>query len=94
MPLPDDSHPGPAKKVTLTLGVDELPTVILAKLGTRPPPGTRYVVTAEVVEDTDAERIAALRADIAAGIAEADAGRVIDGEDLFRELEARFGSAA
>lgn len=82
---------GAPEKVTMTVRAEELPRAVLAKLTARPAPGSRYVVTAELAEEeTDEERIAALRADIALGIADADAGRMYDEEEVFGELQARY----
>jgi predicted transcriptional regulator len=49
----------------------------------------RYRVTLEEVEESDAEKLALLKADIAAGLKEADEGRCVDGETALRALHAK-----
>ena len=50
----------------------------------------RYRVTLEEVEETDAEKLAALKADIAVGLKELDDGLGLDGETALAELRAEF----
>jgi predicted transcriptional regulator len=50
----------------------------------------RYRVTLEEVEESDAEKLALLKADIAAGLKEADEGRCVDGETMFAQLRAEL----
>lgn len=80
------------ERVTTTVRAESLPEEIRAKLRPRPIPGTRYRVTAEPVEDTEAEKLAALRAGLQKGLAEIDAGLGIEEDDAFRHLDAASGS--
>ena len=55
----------------------------------RPIHGARHRVTVEEVEESDEEKLAALRAAIQRGRDDIAAGRVIDGETAFAQLAAK-----
>lgn len=55
-------------------------------------PDARFAVTVEPAE-SEAERLAALRRDLQAGLDDVAAGRVKDGEAVFADLKKRFHSA-
>lgn len=96
MPMPTLGDAGRAaapERVTMTIRAEELPKAMLAKLIARPVPGSRYVVTAEPAKETDEEKIVALREHIMRGVADADAGRLYDEDEVFAELQARFPEA-
>lgn len=78
------------EKTTVEMRAEELPESLRALLPERPIPGTPYRVTIEPIEDREA-KLAALRRDIDEGIADADAGRVVDGDVAFARLRARLG---
>ena len=63
MPMPGEAVRG---KVTLIVRAEDLPEVVLVALGTPPAPVPGYVVTAELKEESDEDRLATLRADVAA----------------------------
>lgn len=75
-------------RATETVPAEHLPPEFRTKL--RPIPGTRYRVTAEQIEETDAEKLEALRADIARGLADVRAGRVHSHDDVFSTLKAQY----
>lgn len=79
------------ERATATIPAEHLPPEMRAKL--RPIPGTRYEVTAVQVEDSDTEKLAALRAHIARGLADINTGRVHTHDDVFAELKARYPEA-
>lgn len=53
--------------------------------------GQTIRVTIEPVELSDAEWEASVRAKVAEGLADVAAGRLVDGEEVFRELEEAYG---
>lgn len=77
-------------KVTVTVRAEELPKSLAAGLIVRPIPGTLYRVTAEPVEETEAEKLASLRAHVMRGLADAEAGRLSDEDEVFAELQAKY----
>lgn len=79
-----------AEKVTATVRAEELPPEIRAKLRGHAVPGARFRVTAEPVEETDEEKLAALRADLQKGRDELRGGLGIDGDEVFTRLEAKY----
>lgn len=83
------NHEAPSMpKVTAELPASEVPPALARQLpGGRPIPGLRYRVTVEEVTDEEA-KLAALRADVQAGLDELRAGLGIDAEEVFAELEA------
>ncbi|WP_162488004.1 hypothetical protein [Azospirillum lipoferum] len=83
-------HP---RQVTTTILAEELPRAIAAALPFRPQAGTRFRVTVEPVEESEDERVQALRDDIAVGMDDAEAGRTIDGEQVFERLIAKYAGA-
>lgn len=77
-------------KLTVEVPASELPVAVASKLpGGKPLHGARYRITIEEVID-DAAKLAALRADIAEGIADIDAGRVevFDVDEFLAEMHA------
>jgi|AGTN01.3.fsa_nt_gi hypothetical protein len=77
-------------RATATMPAEELPKDVRARLRARPIPGQPFTVTAEPAEETDAEKLAALQAHVARGLADADAGRVFSHDEVFGELKARY----
>ncbi|HEY0836794.1 MAG TPA: hypothetical protein VGE72_22985 [Azospirillum sp.] len=77
-------------KVTAIIRAEELPKSVAAQFPKYPIPGTRYRVIAEPVDETDEEKLAWLRAAVAEGMAEADAGRLLDEDEVFSMLQAKF----
>jgi hypothetical protein len=82
-------------KLTVEVAANELPMAVADKLpGGKPLRGARYRITVEEVID-DGAKLAALRADIAEGLADIDAGRVeafdVDGflAEIHAEADAR-----
>ncbi|CAO3421135.1 hypothetical protein [Azospirillum endophyticum] len=82
--------PARPSRVTTIVQAEELPRAITGALPVRPPPGTRFRVTIEPVEESEDERRQSLQADIAAGLEDADAGRITDSEKLFERLIAKY----
>lgn len=79
----------PIEPFTIELAASELPQRILDRFPKPPPADARFAVTVEAAED-EAAKLDALRRDIEAGVADLDAGRVSDGEDVFARLRTRF----
>ncbi|HYD66966.1 hypothetical protein [Azospirillum sp.] len=77
-------------KVTAIVRAEDLPKAVAAQFPERPIPGTRYRLIAEPVEETDEEKLAALRADIQEGLDQLAAGFGIDGDEVFAMLEAKY----
>lgn len=75
-----------------TIPAEHLPPEFRAKL--RPIPGTRYRVTVEEIEETDAEKLEALRADLQKGRDQINAGLGVPAEKVFEELKKRFPASA
>ncbi len=79
-----------SERFTATVQADALSHELAAALSLRPIRGARYRVTVEEVEESDEEKLSALRAGIQRGRDDIAAGRVIDGETLFAELRTEF----
>lgn len=75
-------------RATVTILANHLPEEARAALPERPIPGTRYRVTVEEIEETDDEKLAALRAHIQASID--DPRPSIPGDVVFAEARARI----
>lgn len=75
-------------RATVTVTAEQLPPEMREKL--RAVPGTRYRMTVEEIQETDDEKFAALRAHVARGLADLDAGRAHDHDDVFGELKASY----
>ncbi len=67
----------------------ELPESIASRFPQRPDGSARFVVTVEP-EQTEEQKLDALRRDIQEGLDDSRAGRVVDGATVFAELRARF----
>lgn len=80
------------EKITVEMRAEDLPESIKARLKTGLIPGMPYRVTVEPVADLEAKRAALLR-DLDEGIADLEAGRVIDSEAVFAELLAKLPDA-
>ncbi|HYG87252.1 MAG TPA: hypothetical protein VD978_13425 [Azospirillum sp.] len=78
------------EKVTATIRAEELPSEIRAQLRERAVPGARFRVTAEPADESDDEKLEALRADLRKGRDELRDGRGIDGDEAFARLEAKY----
>ncbi len=82
-------------KLTVEVPASELPVAVANRLpGGRPLHGARYRITVEEVVD-DSAKLAALRADIAEGLADVDAGRVeaFDLAQFLAEMNAEADAA-
>jgi hypothetical protein len=77
-------------RVTGTVHAEDFPPELAAALSLRPVRGSSYLVTVVEIEQTDEEKLAALRTAVAKGRAEFAAGLGIDGETMFAELRAEF----
>jgi predicted transcriptional regulator len=77
--------------VVIELSGSELPDSIVARLPERPAADARFIVTVESAQSEE-EQLAALRRDIEEGLADIEAGRVYDAEEVFAELKARYPS--
>lgn len=77
-------------RVAATIRAEALPPELSSQFAERPIPGTRFRVTAEPVEESEEEKLAALRADIQLGLDQLDAGlgRPLDVEALLKRLHA------
>lgn len=80
------------EKITVQMRAEELPDSIKARLKETLIPGMPYRVTVEPVDDQAAKREALLR-DLEEGIADLEAGRVVDGDTFFAELRAKYPDA-
>jgi hypothetical protein len=78
-----------SERFTATVQAEALHELALA-LSMRPIPGSRYRVIVEEVEETDEEKLAALRAAIQKGRDQITAGQFIDGETMFAELRSEL----
>jgi hypothetical protein len=84
--------PDPAKQVepfTIEVAAAELLQHILDRFPEPPAADTRFAVTVEPAA-SEAEKLAALQRDLAAGLADLAAGRASDGRDVFTRLKLRF----
>jgi len=77
------------KPFTIEVSASELPKRVLDQFPEPPASDARFAVTVEPAE-SEAEKLAALRRDLQAGLDDLAAGRVSDGEDVFARLKARF----
>lgn len=75
--------------ITGVIQAEDLSPEVNAKLTGRPILGARYRLTLEEVEETDEEKLAALRCSIQKGRDEIAAGLAIDGEEVFSRLRAK-----
>lgn len=76
-----------------TLRGGELPKRLAAQLGK----GTDddvYLIEARRLSPEDVEKLRTLRADIQLGLDDLDAGRMVDGEELFARLEKKYFSSS
>jgi len=80
----------PGQSVTTTVRAEELPAPVLARFATRPEPGSLYVLTAKPANETDGEKLAALRKHVRLGVADADAGRIYSDDEVFGDLQAKY----
>ncbi len=78
-----------SERFTATVQAEALHELALA-LSMRPIPGSRYRVIVEEVEETDEEKLAALRGAIQKGRDQIAAGQFIDGETMFAELRSEL----
>ena len=85
----DKSERKPIEPITIELSGSELPDSIVARLPERPAADARFIVTVETAL-SDEEMLAALRRDIEDGLADADAGRLLDADEVFAKLKARY----
>jgi len=74
---------------TVEIPASELPPSIVAHFPKRPRRNARFAVTVESAL-TKAEKLAALRRDIAEGLADSAAGKVSDAETVFARLKKRL----
>ena len=75
-----------SERFTATVQADALSHELAAALSLRPIRGARYRVTVEEVEESDEEKLSALRAGIKRGRDDIAAGRFTDGETAFANL--------
>lgn len=78
------------ERVTATIRAEELPKEVAAKFAARPIPGTPYRVTVEVLDESDGERLEALRRGVQIGRQQIAAGQGIAGETVFSRLRAEY----
>ncbi|MBI5121115.1 MAG: hypothetical protein HZA67_08925 [Rhodospirillales bacterium] len=76
--------------VSFIVEAGKLPKVLLEALEMPPLPNSRFRITIEEIEMTDEEKLAALRAAVQAGLADIEAGRLIDSEVVHAELNAKY----
>jgi predicted transcriptional regulator len=86
----DKEVPAMPERTTATAPAGASPMEIRAGLHARPLPGTRYRMTVEPVEETDAGKAAALREHVMRGLAEADAGELVDEDAVFTDLQKKY----
>jgi len=77
-----------AEKFTKDIPASELPAGHTRDLPSGPAPGMLCRVIVEPIEDEE-RRLTGLCAAVDAGLASLDAGRVVEGEELFRRLWAK-----
>jgi predicted transcriptional regulator len=75
--------------ITVELLGSELPEQVLARLPEPPPADARFTVTVESAQSEE-EKFEWLRQAIDEGLADLEAGRVYDGDEVFKSLKARF----
>jgi hypothetical protein len=76
---------------TIEVSAAELPRRLLDQFPQPPAADARFAVTVEPAE-SEAEKLAALKRDLQAGLDDLLAGRASDGTDVFARLKARFPS--
>ena len=74
---------------TIVVPASVLPKCILDRFPEPPAAEARFAVTVEP-EESDAEKLEALRNELQAGLDDLAAGRVSDGMDVFVRLKRRF----
>jgi hypothetical protein len=74
---------------TVVVAASELPKRILDRFPEPPSADARFAVTVEP-EESDAEKLDALRRELQAGLDDLAAGRVSEGKDVFARLKKRF----
>ena len=74
---------------TVVVPAAELPKRILDRFPEPPAADARFAVTIEP-EESEAEKLEALRREIQAGLDDLAAGKVQEGENVFAELKKRF----
>ena len=74
---------------TVTVQAAALPPEFMAHMHPRPLPSARVRVTLEEIEPTPEEWLEDVRAKLDEGLADIEAGRVVDGETFFAELRAK-----
>ncbi len=75
-------------KVTVVVSASELPDVVANTLPGGRIPGMRYRLTVE--ELSQEARLVALREHVAKGIAQADAGQLLDEDEVFGDLQKEY----
>ena len=75
--------------LTVEVPASELPENLLARFRVRPAGDARFTVTIEPAMSRE-EKLEALRREIDTGLADLNAGRVVDGSTVFAELKRRF----
>ncbi len=75
-------------KVSMVVSAADLPEALANTLPGGRVPGMRYRLTVE--ELTQDARLAALREHVAKGIAQADAGELLDDNEVFEELQKKY----
>jgi len=74
---------------TLEIKASDLPESFLSRFSRRPAADTPFEITIEPIM-SEAERLAALCHDLQEGLDASAAGRVIDGEEVFARMRAKF----
>lgn len=77
-------------KLSATIAAEALPREITALMSHRPAPGTRFRITVEAAEETEAEKLERLRTHIGQSLREADQGELIEEEAVFGPLLAQY----
>ena len=84
--MPRTTRPEP---FSVELAASELPESLVARFRERPAANERFTVTVEQ-KLTEAEKLDVLRRDIAEGLADLDAGKISDADEVFHRLDALF----
>lgn len=74
------------QSASLLIQAEKLPKEFAEVLTVRPIQGSRFRVTVEELEESDEEKLTALRAAIQEGCDDIAAGRVLDGDTAFAKL--------
>ncbi len=80
------------QSATVMIEAEKLPKEFASVLRERPALGAHLRITVEELEESDEQKLVALRAAIQKGYDEIDAGLAIDGETMFAELETELFS--